>query len=73
MTFLIIIDGPMGAGKTMVAEALFKKVKNVSIIKLDQIKRFYSDFDRNRDFGLGLASAIGVSMTKVIGPLKPLK
>lgn len=46
-TFLLIIDGPMGAGKTTVAKMLHPKLKRTSHIGLDRIKVFISDFKRN--------------------------
>jgi adenylate kinase family enzyme len=44
--FLIIIDGPMGSGKTTVAQMLHKKLKRTAHIGLDRIKWFISDFKR---------------------------
>ena len=45
--FLILIDGPMGSGKTTVSQLLHKKLKRTSHIGLDRIKRYISDFKRN--------------------------
>lgn len=44
--FLIIIDGPMGSGKTTVSALLHKKLKRTAHIGLDRIKWFISDFKR---------------------------
>ncbi len=44
--FVIVIDGPMGAGKTTVAAMLHKKLKRTAHIGLDRIKWFISDFKR---------------------------
>ena len=44
--FLIIIDGPMGSGKTTVAALLHKKLKRTAHLGLDRIKWFISDFKR---------------------------
>jgi predicted kinase len=44
--FLIVIDGPMGAGKTTVATLLHKKMKRTAYLGLDKIKWFISDFKR---------------------------
>ncbi|MBI3888823.1 AAA family ATPase [Candidatus Nomurabacteria bacterium] len=46
-SFIILIDGPMGSGKTTVANILHLKLKRTSCIGLDKIKRFLSDFKRN--------------------------
>lgn len=46
--FLIIIDGPMGAGKTTVAKLLHEQIKNVAHIGLDRIKWLVSGFRRNK-------------------------
>ncbi len=45
--FLILIDGPMGSGKTTVSIILHKKLKRTSYIGLDRIKRYISDFKKN--------------------------
>lgn len=63
-TILIIIDGPIGAGKTTTSEILLKKLDKVAIIKLDRIKRFYSDYNNNTEFGLKLATKIGASIAR---------
>ncbi len=44
--FLIIIDGPMGSGKTTVAKLLHAKLKRTALLGLDRIKWFISDFKR---------------------------
>ena len=62
--FLIIIDGPIGAGKTATSDLLLKKLKNTAKISLDKIKRYYSDFDNDNFKGLQLASEVGALMTK---------
>lgn len=43
---MIIIDGPMGAGKTTVATLLYKKFNNTAFLGLDRIKWFVSKFPR---------------------------
>ena len=45
--FILLIDGPMGAGKTTVAGILHSKLKRTAYLGLDRIKRFISDFKRN--------------------------
>lgn len=44
--FLLIIDGPMGAGKTTVAKILHEKIKHTAHIGLDRIKWIVSGFQR---------------------------
>jgi dephospho-CoA kinase len=64
-SFLIIIDGPIGAGKTTASNLLFEKMKNVSKLSLDNVKRLYSDFDLNEQNGHRLAAEVGATMTNV--------
>ncbi len=45
--FLILIDGPMGSGKTTIAQILHSKLKRTAYIGLDRIKRYISDFKKN--------------------------
>jgi uridine kinase len=43
--FLIIIDGPMGAGKSTVARLLQEKIGvKTALISLDVLKRIVSDY-----------------------------
>ena len=44
--FLLLIDGPMGAGKTTVAKILHTKLKRTAYLGLDRIKWYISDFKR---------------------------
>jgi predicted kinase len=44
--FLILLDGPMGSGKTTVAKLLHAKLKRTAHLGLDRIKWFISDFKR---------------------------
>jgi predicted kinase len=46
--FIIIIDGPMGAGKSTVASLLLKKLKRTVVLNIDKIKWFISDFKRSK-------------------------
>lgn len=46
---MILIYGPMGAGKTTVARILNSKLKRTAHIGLDRIKSFISDFKRNHN------------------------
>ncbi len=41
---LIIIDGPMGSGKTTLAKILQSKIKNCALLSIDVIKHFIYDF-----------------------------
>lgn len=44
--FLIIIDGPMGSGKTTIGTLVHKKLKRTALVGTDRIKWFVSDFKR---------------------------
>jgi predicted kinase len=46
---MIIIDGPMGSGKTTIATLLNKKLKRTAHVGIDRIKFFVSDFKRDHD------------------------
>jgi deoxyadenosine/deoxycytidine kinase len=46
-SFIILIDGPMGSGKTTIAQILHSKLKRTAYIGLDRVKRFISDFKKN--------------------------
>lgn len=62
--FIAIINGPMGAGKTTVAEILKKKVPNTAFISVDKIKWFVSDFDRTSEQNQ-VAMEVVMAMSKV--------
>ena len=61
--FLLLIDGPMGSGKTTVSAILHEKVKNTAHIGLDRIKWFVSGFKRNKAQNT-MTRAVGMAMTK---------
>ena len=44
----IIIDGPMGAGKSTVAALLHHKLKRTAMVGNDRIKWFVSDYNRSK-------------------------
>jgi thymidylate kinase len=43
--FLIVIDGPMGSGKTTTARLLNSKLEGTARLERSEIKRFISNFD----------------------------
>jgi predicted kinase len=45
-TFLLLIDGMTGSGKTEVSKLLSEKTPRVAVIGMDKVKRFVSDFKR---------------------------
>lgn len=54
--FLIIIDGPMGSGKTTIGKLLQAKLKRTAMLSIDGIKFFISDFERGeRDNAISAA------------------
>ena len=66
--FLIILDGPMGAGKSTVSELLHKRLHKkrgfTALISLDKLKRIVSDYKMGSKFHLEIASDVGVLMAK---------
>jgi predicted kinase len=60
---LIIIDGPMGSGKTTIGKLLHKQLPRTVILSTDAIKWFISDFERGeRDNAI--AAAVLMQMSK---------
>ena len=61
--FLVIIDGPMGSGKTTIGKILHKELKRTVVLSSDMIKFFLSDFERGeRDNAI--TSAVLIQMCK---------
>lgn len=57
--FLIIIDGPMGSGKTTIGRLLHKELPRTAILSTDAIKFFISDFERGeRDNAIAVSVLI---------------
>ena len=46
--FIVILDGPMGSGKSTVGELLAKKLRRTALVNEDKIKWFISDFKRSK-------------------------
>ena len=46
--FIVIIDGPMGAGKSTVGALVHKRMKRTALLGMDRIKWFISDFRRRK-------------------------
>jgi predicted kinase len=61
--FLILIDGPMGSGKTTVAKMLHEQLKDTAHIGVDHIKRFISGF-RTKPALNDISKNVVVSMTE---------
>ena len=62
--FVIIIDGPIGAGKSSIANLLHSKLKRTAIIRLDRIKHLISDYNQSHK-DLQLASDVGNAMVLI--------
>lgn len=45
--FMVLIDGPMGAGKTTTSRLLNKKLEGTARVPLDEIKKYISGFRTN--------------------------
>ncbi len=53
---IVIIDGPMGSGKTTIGKVLHKELQRTAILSTDAIKWFISDFERGeRDNAIAIA------------------
>ena len=64
--FLIILDGPMGSGKSTVAQLLQKRIKEkTALISLDKLKRIVSNYKLDSYEHLRLAAKAGASMTNL--------
>ncbi len=46
--FILILDGPMGSGKSTVGDLVHKKLKRTALLSMDRIKWFISDFKRSK-------------------------
>ena len=66
--FLIIIDGPMGSGKTSVANLLRRRMHKdlgfTALISLDRLKRIVSEYKMDSKTHLKIASEIGIVMVR---------
>jgi len=62
--FLIMIDGPIGSGKSTTAKILHSKMKRTALIALDRIKHLLYDYRVDNHADLQLASDVGAAMTK---------
>ncbi len=62
-SFMILIEGPMGSGKTTIGRLLHKELPRTAILSTDAIKFFISDFERGeRDNAI--ATAVLIAMCK---------
>ena len=48
--FLILIDGPMGSGKTTTSKLLHQRLPGTARVALADVKRFISEYDTNKAF-----------------------
>jgi len=61
---VIIIDGPMGSGKTTISDLICKKINNLVYIGADKIKWFQPNFKRT-DKEIKISLEVLLSMTRV--------
>lgn len=61
--FIIVIDGPMGAGKSTVAKLIHQKIPGIAHIGLDRTKFFVSHFNRTPEEN-AIAGAVVLEMYK---------
>ncbi len=47
--YFIILDGPMGSGKTTVARLLFRRLLRTVLVTWDDLKAFVSDYGQGKD------------------------
>ncbi|MSR70535.1 hypothetical protein EXS62_00640, partial [Candidatus Kaiserbacteria bacterium] len=45
---IILIEGPMGSGKSTIGALIHKKLKRTALLSTDRVKRFVSDFKRGQ-------------------------
>ena len=50
--FMIILEGPMGAGKTTISNILHQKLPRTALLGMDKIKWILSDFKKSEDYTL---------------------
>lgn len=48
--FLVIIDGPMGSGKTTVSKMLHERLEGTARVALADVKRFISGFEKDHTY-----------------------
>lgn len=60
---LIIINGPMGSGKTTIGRLLHSRLERTAILSTDAIKFFLSDFERS-DRDNSISAAVLMQMCK---------
>lgn len=66
LPILIVIDGPMGTGKSTVASMLQKKLdRKTALISLDKLKRIVSDYKLDSKEHLELAAKAGAAMANL--------
>ncbi len=61
--FIVILDGPMGSGKSTVGAMLAEKLKRTALINEDRIKWFISDFKRSKKDN-AIVRAVMIEMCK---------
>jgi thymidylate kinase len=50
--FVVVIDGPMGSGKTTVSKLLNEKLEGTARVALADVKRFISGFEKDHNYNV---------------------
>ena len=64
MTFLVILNGPAGGGKTTISKLIWKSIPRTALVSLDELNWLVSDYKADTAH-LDLARNVGVSMTEI--------
>jgi predicted kinase len=64
--FILIIDGPMGSGKSTIGALVYKKLKRTALLSTDKIKWFVSNFDRSKEDNRMIAMVLRSMATEFV-------
>lgn len=64
--FLLILDGPMGTGKTTVSKLLHEKLEGVALVTLSNVKKFIFDHEKDHAYNKISQEVILVMVNKYL-------